>query len=104
MTRDLTASRSNTNKHCIGKINITPNMRKLRNNNLHVAMILTQLERIKSELKRRSYDFLKILCVLYKIKWDINFNVIFMSKQWYKSRNNNVTKLLEFEWINLDYI
>jgi hypothetical protein len=46
-------------------------------------MILTQLERIKSELKRRSYDFLKILCVLYKIKWDINVNVIFMSKQWY---------------------
>jgi hypothetical protein len=46
-------------------------------------MRLTQLEWIKSELKRRSYDFLKILCVLYKIKWDINFNVTFMSKQWY---------------------
>jgi hypothetical protein len=43
-------------------------------------MRLTQLERIKSELKRRSYDFLKILCVLYKIKWDVNFNVTFMSK------------------------
>jgi hypothetical protein len=27
--------------------------------------------------------FLKIICVLYKIKWDINFNVTFMSKQWY---------------------
>jgi hypothetical protein len=27
MTRDLTASRSNTYNHCIGKINITPNMR-----------------------------------------------------------------------------
>jgi predicted DNA-binding ribbon-helix-helix protein len=41
---------------------------KLRNNNLRVAMRLTQLEWIKSELKQRSYDFLKILCVLYKIK------------------------------------
>jgi hypothetical protein len=27
VTRDLTASRSNSNKHCIGKINITPNIR-----------------------------------------------------------------------------
>jgi hypothetical protein len=36
-------------------------------------MILTQVEQNKSELKRRSYDLLKILCVLYKIKWDINF-------------------------------
>jgi hypothetical protein len=27
MTRDLAASRSNTNKHGIGKINITPNIR-----------------------------------------------------------------------------
>jgi len=30
--------------------------------------------------------------------------VIFMSKQWYKRINNNITKLLEFEWIILDYI
>ena len=30
--------------------------------------------------------------------------MIFMSKQWYKRINNNITKLLEFEWINLDYI
>jgi hypothetical protein len=27
VTRDLTAKRSNTNKHGIGKINITPNIR-----------------------------------------------------------------------------
>jgi hypothetical protein len=40
-----------------------------------------QLERVKSELKRRSYEIIKILCVLYKIKYDINFNVTFMSKQ-----------------------
>jgi hypothetical protein len=26
MTRNLVASRSNTNKQCIGKINITPNI------------------------------------------------------------------------------
>jgi hypothetical protein len=26
VTRDLTAKRSNTDKHCIGKINITPNI------------------------------------------------------------------------------
>jgi hypothetical protein len=26
MTRDLTARRSNTDKQCIGKINITPNI------------------------------------------------------------------------------
>jgi hypothetical protein len=40
----------------------------LNNNDLRVATRLTQLERIKSELKRRSYEFPKILCVLYKIK------------------------------------
>jgi hypothetical protein len=46
------ASRSNTNRHDIDKINITPNIRiKLCNNNLHVATRLTQLERIKTELK-----------------------------------------------------
>jgi hypothetical protein len=28
---------------------------------------LMQLERIKSELKRRSYEFPKIVCVCYKI-------------------------------------
>jgi hypothetical protein len=53
----------------------------MNNNEIRVATRLTQLERIKSELKRRSYDFLKILCVLYKIKWDINFDLTFMSKQ-----------------------
>jgi hypothetical protein len=31
-------------------------------------MMLTQLERINSELKRGIYEFLEILCVLYKIK------------------------------------
>ena len=53
----------------------------INNNNLHVATRLTELERIKSELKQRSYDFMKIICVLYKIKWDINFDATFMSKQ-----------------------
>jgi hypothetical protein len=52
-----------------------------------------QLERIKSELKRRSYEFLKILCVLYKIKYDMNFNVTFMSKQRYYMINNNIIDL-----------
>jgi type II secretory pathway component HofQ len=62
--RDLTASRSNTNKHGIDKINITPNIiKKLNDNDLRVATRLTQLERIKSELKRRSYDFPKVLCI-----------------------------------------
>jgi hypothetical protein len=56
MTRDLTASRSNTNKHCIGKINITPNMRKLRNNNLRVAMRSWDREPPRSESWLRSYD------------------------------------------------
>jgi hypothetical protein len=65
----------------------------MNNNDLRIATRLTQLERIKSELKRRSYDFLKILCVLYKIKWDINFNVTFMSKQWYYVINNNIIEL-----------
>jgi hypothetical protein len=41
-------------------------------------MKLTQLERVKSELKRKSYEFLMILCVLYKITKYINFNVTFM--------------------------
>jgi hypothetical protein len=54
---------------------------------------LMQLERIKSELKRRSYEFLKILCVLYKIKYDMNFNVTFMSKQRYYMINNNIIDL-----------
>jgi hypothetical protein len=35
------------------------------------------------ELSILSYEFLKILCVLYKIKYDINFNVTFISKQWH---------------------
>jgi hypothetical protein len=42
-----------------------------------------QLEWIKTELRILSYEFLKILCVLYKIKYDINFIVIFMSKEWF---------------------
>jgi hypothetical protein len=48
---------------------------------INIIMRLMQLEWIKKELQRRSYDFLKILFVLYKIKWDINFDVTFMSKQ-----------------------
>jgi hypothetical protein len=83
MTRDLTASRSNTNKHCIGKINITPNMRKLRNNNLRVATRSGEQELLNSELRLASYEFLKVLYVLCKIKYDTNFIVIFMSKQWH---------------------
>jgi hypothetical protein len=31
-------------------------------------MKLTQLEWVKSKLKRRSYEFPKVLCVWYKIK------------------------------------
>jgi hypothetical protein len=42
-------------------------------------MRLTQLERIQSELKPRSYEFLKVLCIQYKINQEINFNIIFMS-------------------------
>jgi hypothetical protein len=35
---------------------------------INIIVRLMQLERIKTELKQRSYDFLKILYVLYKIK------------------------------------
>jgi hypothetical protein len=41
---------------------------------------ITQLERIKSDLKRRSYEFPKVLCIQYKINQEINFNTIFMLK------------------------
>jgi hypothetical protein len=30
-------------------------------------MKLTQLERVNLELKQKSYEFLKVLCILYKI-------------------------------------
>jgi hypothetical protein len=41
------------------------------------------LERINLELWIFSYEFLKVLCILYKIKQDINFNMTIMSKQLY---------------------
>jgi hypothetical protein len=50
--RDLTASRSNTNRHGIDKINITPN------NDLRVATRSWEREPLKSELRLRSYDFI----------------------------------------------
>jgi hypothetical protein len=44
-------------------------------------MKLAQLERFNSELKWRSYEFQKVLCIWYKINEEINFNNIFMLKQ-----------------------
>jgi hypothetical protein len=57
------ASRNNTNKHGIDKINLTPNIRKIYNNDLREATRLTQLERVNSELKWGSYEFPKVLCI-----------------------------------------
>jgi hypothetical protein len=51
------------------------------------------LERIKSELKWRSYDFLRILCIQYQINQEINFNIVFMSNQRYYVINNNIIEL-----------
>jgi hypothetical protein len=53
-------------------------------------MRLTQLERIKSELKRRSYEFPKVLCIQYKINQEINFNTVFMLNQRCNVINNNI--------------
>jgi hypothetical protein len=52
-----------------------------------------ELEWMKSYLKQRSYEFPKVLCIQYKINQEINFNTIFMSKQWHYMMNNNITKL-----------
>ena len=59
----------------------------------NIKMTLTQQEWIKKELKRGSYEFLNILCVRYKIKYDINFNVTLMSKQRYYVIHNNIIEL-----------
>jgi hypothetical protein len=53
MTRDRTASRSNTKRHGIDKINITPNIKhkyKLNNNDLRVATRSWDRELLRSEL------------------------------------------------------
>jgi hypothetical protein len=63
MTRVLTAKRSNTDKHGIGKINITLNIRILRNNNLHDATRSWDRELLRLELRLRSYDFLKVYVI-----------------------------------------
>jgi hypothetical protein len=51
VTRDLTASRSNSNEHGIGKINITPNMyAKIHINNLHIKIRSQEKELLILEL------------------------------------------------------
>jgi hypothetical protein len=45
-----------------------------------------------------------ILCVLYKIKEDLNFNVTFMSKQRYYVINKNIMELSKLEWVNLKFL
>jgi hypothetical protein len=63
MTRDRTASRSNTDKHGIGKINITSNIRiNCVIVNLCVATRSRVRELLRSELRLRSYDFIGDLC------------------------------------------
>jgi hypothetical protein len=63
ITRDLTASRSNTNRHDIAKINITPNIRiNCNNNDLRVATRSWDRELLISELRLRSYDSIEDLC------------------------------------------
>ena len=54
---------------------------------------ITQLERIKSDLKRRSYEFPKVLCIQYKINQEINFNTIFMLNQRYYVIKINIIEL-----------
>jgi hypothetical protein len=61
--RILTASRSNSNKQCIGKINITPNMyAKIHINNLHIKIGSQEKELLILELWILSYEFSKVLC------------------------------------------
>jgi hypothetical protein len=45
-----------------------------------------------------------ILCVLYKIKEDLNSNEAFMSKQRYYVIDNNIMELSKLEWVNLKFI
>jgi hypothetical protein len=63
-----------------------------------------QLEQIKSELKRRSYEFPKFVCACYKINWVINSIIDFMLKQCYQVVGNINTKLWELEWSKMDLI
>jgi hypothetical protein len=62
VTRNLAASRSNTNKHGTDKINITKHKYKLHNNDLCIATRSWEREPLKSELRLRSYDFIEDLC------------------------------------------
>jgi hypothetical protein len=66
MTRVLTAKHNNTDKHGIGKINITPNIR------INCVIIIYALLRdrgienpLRSEFGLKSYDFHKF----YVITW-----------------------------------
>ena len=64
MTRDLTASRSNTNKQCIGKINITPNIyAKIHINNVHIKIRSQEKELLILELQILSYELLKLISI-----------------------------------------
>jgi hypothetical protein len=58
VTRNLAASRSNTNKHGIGKINIT-HKNKLYNNDLRIATRSWDRELLRSELRSSGYDVIK---------------------------------------------
>jgi hypothetical protein len=51
-------------------------------------MKLTQLEWFNLELKWESYEFLKFHCICYKINKEINFVIVFMSKQRHYVINN----------------
>jgi hypothetical protein len=55
-------------------------------------MKLTQLKRVNSEFKWESYEFPKVLCIWYKINYEINFSIAFMSKQRYYVMHNIITK------------
>jgi hypothetical protein len=64
VTRDLTAKCSNTNKHGIGKINITPKHKyKLYKNDLCVATRSWVRESLKSESGLKRGGFQKIYVI-----------------------------------------
>jgi hypothetical protein len=52
-----------------------------------------QLERVKPELKRRSYEFPKFVCACHKINWVINSSMGFILKQCYQVIDNINKKL-----------
>jgi hypothetical protein len=60
MTRDLTASRSNTTNMVYAKLTSPKHKNKLRNNNLRVATRSQKQEPLNSELWLLSYEFLKL--------------------------------------------